>query len=187
MSVAPHYLDVPKRDRARRVRTSPTRSLRNTQTETFTRERLSPVPSSRTQGNLPKRTVHETAFVKAQQLPMWLRLLLFLQHSSSIFTFGLITLTLAVYAWTVYIPKQWSKEFEKLETLQRNERHLTATNETLKNQLAQQAELPETGLARPNPSQSIFLKPVSAPIMSQPIPLTAAKSQAPVTVMPVSY
>jgi hypothetical protein len=87
-----------------------------------------------------------------------LRSLSFLERIVAVITFCLLGSTLGIYAWTVYIPKVWDKEFGKLETLQRHERHLLAANETLKHQLAQQAEKPETGLTHPQPFQTIFLQ-----------------------------
>lgn len=77
-------------------------------------------------------------------------------------TFSLLGSTLAIYAWTVYIPKVWDQEFQKLETLQRYERHLLATNETIKHQLAEQAEKPVSGFRDPQPFQTIFLRRASA-------------------------
>jgi hypothetical protein len=85
----------------------------------------------------------------------------------AVITFCLLGSTLGIYAWTVYIPKVWDKEFGKLETLQRHERHLLSTNETLKHQLAQQAEKPETGLTHPQPFQTIFLQRKSTPNLKQ--------------------
>ncbi|MEG3436981.1 hypothetical protein V0288_07595 [Pannus brasiliensis CCIBt3594] len=82
----------------------------------------------------------------------------FIQKVTSAITFSLLGATLGIYAWTVYIPKVWDKEYGKLETLQRHERHLLATNETLKHQLAEQAERPETGFGNPRPFQTIFLR-----------------------------
>ena len=102
-----------------------------------------------------------------RQLPPELRSLLNIQKGSSAIAFALVSLTLAAYAWTVYIPKQWSQEYRKLETLQRRERHLTATNETLKNQLAQQAEKPEMGLSDPHPTNVIFLPPLTGTLVSK--------------------
>jgi hypothetical protein len=77
------------------------------------------------------------------------------QKLVSVLTFSLLTTTLGLYAWTVYIPKLWDREFGKLEALQRNERHLLATNETLKHQLAEKAE---TAFGLPRPFQTIFLR-----------------------------
>jgi hypothetical protein len=108
-----------------------------------------------------------------------------LQQASSVITFSLILTTLGVYAWTVYVPKLWSKEYRNLETLQRHERHLTATNESIKNQLAQQAEKPEAGLSNPHPAQSIFLP--ETPVKPIIIPETQAKSSPSLTSDSVAY
>jgi hypothetical protein len=62
-----------------------------------------------------------------------------------------------VYGWTVYTPRALSQEFKKLRTLQSHERQLVSTNEMLKNQLAKQAEKPNSGLIRPNPNYNVFL------------------------------
>lgn len=91
--------------------------------------------------------------------PAWLSPLLFLQRSSDILTFVLVASTLTLYAWTVYTQQQWTQEYRKLENLQRDERYLTTTNEVIKNQLAQQAEKPSTGLVAPTPAKTIFLQP----------------------------
>ncbi len=113
----------------------------------------------------------EVRFLRSQPLPPKVQFLLLLQKGSSLLTFCLIGFALTAYAWTVYMPSLWSKEYQKLETLQRNERHLTTSNETLKNQLARKAERPESGLAQPHPSQALFLsrKPASADNQSQPL------------------
>jgi hypothetical protein len=111
--------------------------------------------SPRLENNLKKLPL------KKEQLSSKVQFLLFIQKGFSIITFCLVGTTLGMYAWTVYFPKLWSSEYKKLETLQRYERHITATNESLKNQLAQQAEKPETGLSNPSPTQSIFINPTS--------------------------
>ena len=89
--------------------------------------------------------------------PAWLRFLLFLQHCSSFVTFSLVVSTLIVYAGVVYSQQQWSSNYDELKKLQRSYRNLIATNETLKNQLAEQAEQPETGLVLPDPDNTIVL------------------------------
>ena len=100
-----------------------------------------------------------------KQLPLALQFLLLVQKGSTTFTFGLVSITLGVYAWTVYAPTLWSREFSKLKTLQRNERQLTASNESLKHKMAEQAEQPGSGLTLPNPHQSIFVAPAKVSLM----------------------
>ncbi|MEB3311138.1 MAG: hypothetical protein VKJ02_12980 [Snowella sp.] len=90
-------------------------------------------------------------------LPTGLQFLLRFQQATSVMTFGLVGVALAVYALSVYTPRTWSHEYKKLRSLQNNERQLVATNEILKNQLAQQAEKPNSGFVRPNPNYNIFL------------------------------
>ena len=89
--------------------------------------------------------------------PGWLRFLLLIQHGSSLVTLCLVISTLIVYAGVVYSQQQWSSNYEQLKKLQRTYRHLIATNESLKNQLAEQAEQPETGLVAPDPDNTIVL------------------------------
>lgn len=111
-----------------------------------------------------------------RSVPKWLRLLILTQRSSSIVTFALVGLTLAVYGWTVYAQELWGRQYRQLEALQREERQLTTANEALKQNLAQQAEQPASRLTPPNPNSMIFLQPAAprptpAPATNSPTPL----------------
>lgn len=92
-------------------------------------------------------------------MPGWLRSLVFLQRSSDLISVLLVGATLSIYSWTVWTQQQWTQEYRQLETLQRQERDLTSANETLKEQLAQQAESPASGLVNPTTANTIFLPP----------------------------
>lgn len=94
-----------------------------------------------------------------RSMPLWVRSLLNLHRSSSVLTFLLVGACLSVYGWTVYSQQMWSFEERKLETLRRQEQQLAAANEILKHQMAQEAELPGTGLVAPDPSAILFLEP----------------------------
>jgi len=120
-----------------------------------------------------------------QQTPIWLSSLLFLQRSSDVVTFILVATTLTIYSWTVYTQQQWTKEYQKLETLQRHERHLTTTNAVIKDQLAQQAENPATGLVTPTPANTIFLPPAPQR-QAQTIPTSIAEAESKATT-PLGY
>ncbi|NEQ21691.1 MAG: hypothetical protein F6K28_21245 [Microcoleus sp. SIO2G3] len=114
-----------------------------------------------------------------QQTPIWLSSLLFLQRSSDLVTFILVGTTLTIYSWTVYTQQQWTKEYRKLETLQRHERQLTTTNAVIQDQLAQQAENPATGLVTPTPGNTIFLPPApQRQAQTAPTPTTEPESKA---------
>jgi hypothetical protein len=136
---------------------------------------------------LPTPSASPANFSQTQELTPELKLLWLLQQGSAGIALVLTLATLAVYAWSIYVPKLWGKEYRHLETLQRHERHLTATNESLKNQLAQQAEKPEMGLADPHPAQSIFLPATSAATLKPPQSLTPPESQLTVPSAPVAY
>ncbi|MGB3694901.1 MAG: hypothetical protein WA865_16390 [Spirulinaceae cyanobacterium] len=85
------------------------------------------------------------------KIPGWLGALFFIQKGSSITAFALVSLTLVVYAWTVYTQQLWSKEYKKLEYLQSIERQLVKALTGMENYHAQQAEKPESGLRHSRP------------------------------------
>ncbi|MCU0537184.1 MAG: hypothetical protein MUD14_25135 [Hydrococcus sp. Prado102] len=156
---------------------------------TTQRKRISDVKKP-THSSRDARSISETKVkqlpLRSRQLSQRARSLLALQKISSGVAFCLVASALGVYAWSVCVPRLWSQESKKLETLQRHERHLTAMSETLKNQLAQQAERPETGLAKLNPAQVIFLSPSSVPPLNQP-QTTATENQPIVGNTPLAY
>ena len=98
-------------------------------------------------------------FPQVQPLPVKLRVLLVLQKSSLGLAFMLIATSIAVYVSTVRIPELWSKKYQDLETLQRQERQLLATNESLKHKLAQQAQQEDSNLALITSNNTIFIPP----------------------------
>lgn len=110
--------------------------------------------------------------------PLWLRLLLFIEHSTSFVTFCLVIFTLAVYASVVYSQQQWTSYYEQLKELQRNQRDLTTTNETLRNQLAEQAEKPNMGFVAPSADNTIVL-PSSGPetLLADPLEANIPKPE----------
>jgi hypothetical protein len=117
--------------------------------------------------------------------PIWLSSLLFLQRSSDLITFLLIAATLTIYSWTVYTQQQWTREYRKLETLQRQERQMTTANAAIKDQLAQQAESTATGLVTPTPANTIFLPP--APQRSSHTAPTKTADSQPAATTPLGY
>lgn len=172
MAVARQSVVFPQR-RSRRPTVSPLSSRRKSSPH-----QLSNVPSINRSQRLER-------LPNSQPIPLWLRVMLQLKRSSDLVSFLLIAATLTTYAWTVYTQQLWSREYRKLETLQRHERQMTTTNEALKNQLAQEAERPGTGLVSPNPANTIFLPP--AP-QRQSLPKSAtATTIADSSRMPLGY
>lgn len=132
----------------------------------------------------PLSTEAAKSLPKRSPFPQWLRLLFVLQHGSSLITFCLATAVLIAYGSTVYIQQEWSTEYRKLERLQREKRELIAADELVKNQLAQQASLPGTGMVAPSPNNTIFLPKagtlVAAPAPKTTTPLVEMAGRAPV-------
>jgi len=118
--------------------------------------------------------------------PRWLKQLLRTQRASTVITTGLVTLSFAMYGWTVYIQHLWRGEFDRMQALERQERQLTAASETLRQHLANQAERPDSGLVLPTPESAIFL-PAPSPA---PAPSPTSESVAPPPLpaeMPMAY
>ena len=99
--------------------------------------------------------------------PLWLRSLLVIQRSSGAIAFGTIAIIFIIYSSIVYTQQKWGKEYKKLKTLQRQERILIQTNESLKNDLANLAEKSQTDLVPIDPQRSIFLNPTSIELTQQ--------------------
>lgn len=146
MSVVSRQFIHPQRSTKKKVSVSPARNKEysGSRSQPLT---LTPQP--------PKQPVEK--FPKPKLLPPWLRSLQKLERNSSILTLLLITLALVAYGWTVYTQQQWTKQYRRLESLQRQEREMRATNEILKNQLATDAE--KAGLQPPDPAKIVFIQP----------------------------
>ncbi|MCU0523713.1 MAG: hypothetical protein MUF72_02695 [Elainella sp. Prado103] len=159
------------------VATHPIRSqsLRRSRLQSA-RSAVSPLASKSDQRNRAVQTPATPTIVhsfRPKPHPLWLRLLLKVQQGSSVFTVLLVASMLAVYGWTVYVQQRWGHEYEQLEALKKKERQLTAASELLKNQMAEQAENPTTGLLLPDPSNAIFLTPAPQRSEVKPKPTTS--------------
>lgn len=113
-------------------------------------------------------------------------MLLWVQRGSCAIAFSLIGTVLASYAATVYSQQQWSEAYKTLERLQRETRNLTAADETLKHQLAEQAQNREEGLTFPSPKQTIYLSPSSEKTAEPPVSKELAPVPSPSNV-PLGY
>jgi len=116
---------------------------------------------------------------KTQEVPEWFMRLSNLQHRFGAATFVLLGGMLLVYGATVYTQQKWSQEYRKLENLQRHERQLITTNESLKNQMATEAETPATGLVPPNPTEAIILQPTTQKATSPQVKPAKLKIEIP--------
>jgi len=112
-------------------------------------------------------------------------MLIGLERCVSVVTIALGAATVTVYGLTVSSGQQWSRDYNSLQSLQRYERQLRVANEVLKNQMAEQAENPDTGLVPQNPTNTIFIPPASERLSSaiSPVPSTTASKLT----MPLGY
>ena len=122
---------------------------------------------------------------RPQTNPSWLKLLLVLQRTSSAFTFLLVVGLLVVYGWTVYTQQRWGRAYNRMEALQKQERQMMAANEVIKNQMAKQAEVPDSGLVLPEPGNTIFLTP--APQRPPVTPEVNMPPPQPIPARPLGY
>jgi len=149
-----------------------------------------PVPQYR-QASVSRSVVRQLP--QQSQAPDGLKVLMQTHRVSIIVAFALGIAALTAYGSTVYTQQLWSKEYRKLKTLQRSERELLAAGESLKGQIAQQAEGSGSQLAPKTPSSLIFLKPEpprskpAIPAIVPAIPSSSANNLQPSLYNPLGY
>jgi hypothetical protein len=108
-----------------------------------------------------------------------------IHHYSSVTAFLFVVVTLAIYGGTVYCQQIWSHSYRRLESLQRQERQLTAANATMISKMAQEAEAMGLGLSAPG--KMVFLPAVSS---NAQLPLRAKTPPSPskrTSIPPLGY
>lgn len=96
---------------------------------------------------------------KTRHLPLWIKLLVGVQQGSTVITGGLMAAALVVYSWTVYVDKMVFRTGRELDTLQTEMQQITTANETLKHNMANQAEASSSRFHPYEPDNTIFLEP----------------------------
>jgi hypothetical protein len=147
------------------------------------RSRQLPLPPSQIrQRPAGRSTVRQLP--STQPLPQWLRALVQGQKISILLALGLGISALTVYGLTFYAQHLWGQEYQKLDSLRRNNRQMSAYIGVMKNEIATQAEQSRGTLVRKSPETLIFVKP--APRPADPPP---AKSPKPTikSIPPVGY
>lgn len=117
--------------------------------------------------------------------PWWLRSIFFFKYSSGFTVVGLIMAVLATYGGLVSAQRQWTKEFQQLETLRQTERQLVATNEVIKNQMAKQS-VGNPELVKVDPSSRVYIPEPDPIVLATVKPPTPTPSQSP-KVIPLGY
>ena len=110
--------------------------------ESIIREpKITSLPQERTEESQPElaKVLKPKTFNRANTLPKNIKVLSLLQKGSFGLAIASITTSIGVYISTVQIPEVWSREYQHLENLQRQERQLIAINEKIKYQIAREA------------------------------------------------
>lgn len=123
-----------------------------------------------------------------RSFPLLIRVLLFLQHTSSILTLSAIAGSLVMYGLTFYTQQMWNRQYEKLQELQHYERNVTSINEALKDEIAEQGKTSNETFIPLTPDHNLYLEPAMISDSSD----TASSSQVrklepPQTDRPVAY
>ncbi|MCS6813583.1 MAG: hypothetical protein NZ772_08450 [Cyanobacteria bacterium] len=141
---------------------------------------LTLVTASPSQQSQPS-TVHQLPEDRLR--PLWLQLLLNVQHGSSVVMAALACGVLVAYVQTVQTQQQWGRAYRRLEVLQRQERQLLSAGALLQEQLDRPSNSLTKELEPLTLSQAIFIKP-------QPVQSSVAvppKSSAPPGHVPLAY
>lgn len=119
--------------------------------------------------------------------PLWLKALFLVQKGSFLLCLIMIASILGVYGMTVSAPQLWTKDFKKLQDLQKDERQITSQNEVIIDQLAKQASKSGTGLVNPDPTKQPIFLPETEPkdlLLNNVLP---PKLKPPEVLSPLAY
>jgi len=80
---------------------------------------------------LPPQWRQRSRNQKQKPLPLFIRILLFLQHTSSWVALGAIAVSLVLYGLHSRTQQAWNQQYQELQSLQRYERSVIGINEAL--------------------------------------------------------
>jgi hypothetical protein len=155
---------VPNQNRRSAIGGSPAPKENATRSRSRSSKEESSVTNKNKNSRLPVMPSNESG-------PVWLLRLQVLNRHSSVLAFLMVATMLVVYGWTVYSQQLWSQSSKRLQSLQRQERQLMATDAAFKEQMAKEAQKAPNGLVSPTPGNMIFLPP-SAPGSPNQVPST---------------
>ncbi|WP_164920978.1 hypothetical protein [Thermosynechococcus vestitus] len=91
------------------------------------------------------------------QVPLWQKTLLGMQWVSGVAAAAALVAVLPLYGWSALSQQQWSRAYDRLETLKRQERELLVSNETLRYRVTQQVQRAPQGLVPQTPQNVLFV------------------------------
>jgi len=147
-------------------------------------------PSKRSQlrsrSSLRTRTVPRQRPAQ-QPFPLLLRILLWMQHTSTFVALGAIGISLASYGLMVYTQQQWNQQYEQLQQLQQKERNLRTMEEALKEKIP--SEPPQDKNWVPlTPEKTLYVQPTTIePFQPESSPDASEDSQSSQMERPLGY
>lgn len=96
-----------------------------------------------------------------KSFPLLIRVLLFLQHTSSVITLSAIAGSLVMYGLTFYTQQMWNRQYQQLQELQHYERNVTSINEALKDEIAEQGNTNGEAFIPLTPDYNLYLEPAA--------------------------
>lgn len=142
----------------------------------------------RSQSSLRTRTVpRQRPATNQQPFPLLLRILLWMQHTSTFVALGAIGISLASYGLMVYTQQQWNQQYEQLQQLQQKERNLRTMNESLKEKIP--SKPPQDKNWTPlTPDKTLYVQPTTIePFQPEPSPDANEDSQSSQMERPLGY
>ena len=123
---------------------------------------LSALPARRVQKN--ELVDHSSVLApiklpKQPPLPFALRLLHRIQQGSTVLTGLLVASALVIYGSSVYVDKSTNQALAQLNALESESQQLTTANESIKQNLAEQAAEADSGLKPYEPGDMLFVTP----------------------------
>ncbi len=118
-------------------------------------------------------------------VPAWLRSLLTVQQGAMVLFASMLGLSAIVYGYTVYTQSLWRNQHGQLQRLQLQESQQGIMNERLKQDMAQAAEQPTSGLIAPNPDRLVFI-PSAPQRPTKPLPAVPSP-RTPPSQLPLGY
>ncbi len=95
-------------------------------------------------------------------LPVWLRALKKIENLSVMVALLLVGSAVITYGWAVYSQQLWGKNYNRLDTLRRDERQILKGSELMKNDIARRTDPKQYGLVPRNSDHMVVIP--SAPL-----------------------
>ena len=144
-----------------------------------TRAPKSPVVGVNTQSQQQIRQLPQNS------APAWLTSLLAVQKGAAIVFCSVLGLSIVVYGYTARTQDTWKAQHKQLKRFQTQEHQKAVMAENIKQNLAQQAQKPESGLVDPSPKRMVFIP--SAPQRPIKVASPAPPASAPKSKLPLGY